>query len=221
MILKAANSLPQADHWIFICREEHIRDYNIDRLLHSEYPGSKIIAVDYLTEGQASTCLLAESYVNEDEPLLIGACDNGATWNKEKYRDLMKDGDMDAIIWTFRNNITVQRNPHMYGWVIVDDKNNAIKVSCKAPVSGNPVNDHAIVGTFYFKKAKFFMNAAKNMIEKKRRVNNEFYVDELMNELMENSLKVKVFEVDKYIGWGTPDDFRTYCYWEGYFKKTL
>ena len=30
--------------------------------------------------------------------------------------------------------------------------------------------------------------------------------------------KVKVFEIDKYIGWGTPNDLRVYEYWEGYFK---
>ena len=31
MVVRAANSLPDADHWIFICREEHIQDHGIDK----------------------------------------------------------------------------------------------------------------------------------------------------------------------------------------------
>ena len=31
MIVKAANSLPVADHWIFICRKGHVLKYEIDK----------------------------------------------------------------------------------------------------------------------------------------------------------------------------------------------
>ena len=43
----------------------------------------------------------------------------------------------------------------MYGWVKVDDKENAIGVSVKVPISNNPFEEHAIVGTFWFKKVDF------------------------------------------------------------------
>ena len=32
-------------------------------------------------------------------------------------------------------------------------------------------------------------------------------------------LKVKVFEVENYICWGTPDDYETYLYWQNFFDK--
>ena len=63
------------------------------------------------------------------------------------------------------------------------------------------------------------MIIAEKMIAKNRRINNEFYVDECINELIEIGLKVKVFEVDKYICWGTPNDLRTYEYWQGFHKS--
>lgn len=218
MVIQAVMSLPAADRWIFICREEHIKNYRIDKILKESFPSCKIIAIDYLTEGQVKTCLLAEPHLQE-ESLLIGACDNGMEWDKKRYKSLISVENVDALIWTFRNNVTVKRNPEMYGWVSVDVDNNASKVFCKVPISNNPVNDHAIVGTFYFRKASYFFDAAREMIAKNRRINNEFYVDEAMNGLIEKGLKVKVFEIDKYICWGTPNDLRTYQYWESYFKN--
>jgi len=221
MIVQAARSLPKADRWIFVCRQEHVNVYHVDKLLKEYFLDSEIISIDYLTEGQASTCLLAEPTLIKDDPLLIGPCDNGMTWNEDKYNALVSSNEIDALIWTFRNNVTVKRNPKMYGWVELDDKGDVQRVSCKIPISNNPVSDHAIIGAFYFKKALYFIDAAKLMISKNRRINNEFYVDEVMNELIASGLRVKVFEIDKYICWGTPNDLRTYQYWESYFKKTL
>ena len=218
MILQAIRSLPEADKWIFVCRAQHIDNFSIDKVLYGQIPNSEIIKIDYLTQGQASTCMLAENFIDQKEPLLIGPCDNGMTWDKEKYERLVSS-EFDAIIWTFRNNATVKRNPKMYGWVTVDNENNALGVSCKVPISDYTVNDHAIVGTFYFKKGEYFFNAVKQMVKKNRRINNEFYVDVAMNELIEQGMKVKVFEIDKYICWGTPNDLRTYQYWESYFRK--
>lgn len=217
MIVEACNSLPQAEEWIFVCRQEHLSQSNLEEILKTTYPNSKIISINYLTEGQATTCTLANSYIDDESSLLIGPCDNGMTWNSERYEALTSDPKVDALIWTFRNNSTVKRNPKMYGWVVTNgDK--AQKVSCKIPVSENPIQDHAIVGTFWFRKASYFKKAYETMYAKNRRINNEFYVDELMNELIEDGLNVKVFEIDKYICFGTPSDLRTYNYWKDFFK---
>ena len=44
------------------------------------------------------------------------------------------------------------------------------------------------------------------MIRAKRRIRNEFYVDELMNVAIESGARVGVHEVDRYVGFGTPAD---------------
>ena len=51
------------------------------------------------------------------------------------------------------------------------------------------------------------------------RTNNEFYVDDVLNQNIKNGLMVKVFEVYNYICWGTPNDYKTYNYWKDYFDK--
>jgi dTDP-glucose pyrophosphorylase len=219
MIIRAAQDLPNADEWVFICRTEHIKNYPLNEIIEKKYPGCKIIDIDYLTEGQASTCLLGEKYIDKNNPLLIGACDNGIIYNKEKFNQLIKDEKIDVVVFSFRNNVTVERNPKSYGWIKTDNNNNIIKMSVKVPISDNPKNDHAVVGTFWFRKGKNFIDAAKDMMKKNIRINNEFYVDECINNASQMGLRAKVFEVDKYICWGSPNDLRTYNYWKEYFKN--
>ena len=56
-------------------------------------------------------------------------------------------------------------------------------------------------------------------ITRKIRTNNEFYVDDVLNQNIKSGLNVKVFEVDNYICWGTPDDYKVYNYWKEHFQK--
>jgi len=57
--------------------------------------------------------------------------------------------------------------------------------------------------------------------EKNIRTNGEFYVDNLLNPLIQKGYKVKVFEVKNYLCWGTPNDYKTYNYWSEYFNKSI
>jgi dTDP-glucose pyrophosphorylase len=219
MIIQAIESLPKAQKQVLVCRSEHLTEAKIDQVIQKDYPNAHFVSINYLTQGQAETCLLAEAKIPQDEPLMIGACDHGHHWNQEKFNELINDHSIDAVIWTFRNYAPVERNPQMYGWVKVDHNNQVIEVSCKKAISHHPSHDHAITGAFWFRKAKQFFKYTKQMIEKNIRINNEFYVDVVFNEMVEAGLKVKVFEVDKYLCWGTPADLKTYQYWEKYFAK--
>lgn len=219
MIIQAANSLPEPDKWIFMCRTEHVDEWGIDGILRSRFENAEVMTVDEHTEGQAYTCKLAAPRLDLDDSLMIGACDNGMLFDREKANTLMSDPSVDALIWTFRDNVTTKRNPTAYGWVRTEG-DRALEVSCKAPISDTPMQDHAIVGAFYFRTGQMFMDAVETQVERDRRVNGEFYVDITMNELIEAGLNVRVFEIEKYVCWGTPNDLRTYEYWESYFGET-
>jgi dTDP-glucose pyrophosphorylase len=218
VVIAAANSLPAAEEYIFICLEEHLKKHHIDQTIKEYFPKAIIVPIDHVTEGQTSTCVLAEKYIDPESELTIGACDNGMTYDQAAYNKVIKDAKTDAIIWTFRNNPNVLRHPEHWGWVSADKNNSVRKVTVKVPVSEKPIQDHAVVGCFSFKKARYFFDMAKKMIADNRRINNEFYNDECMNVLIENGLRVKVFEIDTYLGWGTPADLKTYEYWNSFFK---
>jgi bifunctional N-acetylglucosamine-1-phosphate-uridyltransferase/glucosamine-1-phosphate-acetyltransferase GlmU-like protein len=71
----------------------------------------------------------------------------------------------------------------------------------------------------FFRKGKYFIDGFQKNIQDNIRTNGEFYVDDVLNQNIKDGLKVKVFEVENYICWGTPNDYKTYNYWKEYFKK--
>lgn len=89
----------------------------------------------------------------------------------------------EVIIFTFRHNEAVLAKPQAYGWIKAQDTR-ATGVSIKVPISQTPMEDHAVVGTFWFRRGSDFVAAADQMIAADDRINGEFYVDQVMDYLI-------------------------------------
>ena len=80
-----------------------------------------------------------------------------------------------------------------------------------------------IIGTFWFKKAKYFYESVRMMMESNDRRNNEFYVDQVMKYILQSGLRLKVLEVDQFHCWGTPRELEQYektvSYWREFLEK--
>ena len=221
MVIQAVDCLPKIKNKIFICLKSHIDNYNIGDVLKNYYGNTKIVEINKTTEGQACTCEIGieETKLDLEKPILISACDNGVYYSHEKFENLMSDEKNDIIVWSFRNNQTSKINPNMYAWLDVDNNDNIKHVSCKKFIYDDPLKTHAIIGTMYFKKAKYFLDGLNKNYKENIRTNGEFYVDDVLNQNIRDGLVVKVFEVDNYICWGTPNDYLTYLYWRDFFDK--
>jgi NDP-sugar pyrophosphorylase family protein len=219
MAIQAVSSVPSADQNIFVCQRDHLKRYPLSKELLESDARTAIVALDKTTEGQAITCLIGLENQDTEQPLLITACDHGVIYDSDKYDQLMADPTTDVIVWTFRHHPSSRQNPEMYGWVESNSEGDAIGVSVKKAISPNPFEDHAIVGTFTFKSGTDFVNTAKELISREERVNGEFYVDSCIGVAISLGLKVKVMEVDHYICWGTPNDLKTFEYWQSFFHK--
>ena len=221
MVVRAVQSLPKMDRHIFVCRTEHLQESDLENVLtHSFGIQTRLIDINYLTEGQASTCLLARDLLQADQPLMIGACDNGMVWNEQAFADVIADESVDAVAWTFRNYPGAVHNPQMYGWVRTREHGDIESVSVKKPISDQPAADPGIVGAFWFRRADLFLHATEKMITDNLRINNEFYVDAVFNTLNTLGCRARVFDIDRYLCWGTPNDLRTWEYWQGYSTRT-
>ena len=148
---------------------------------------------------------------------MISACDNGVVYNSEKYRELIEDDSNDVIVWSFRSNQASKRNPNAYAWLEVDENDLIKHVSCKKFIYGDPLKTHAIIGTMFFRKARYFIEGLRENYKDSITTNGEYYVDDVLNQNIKSGLKVKVFESENYICWGTPDDYQTYEYWKEHF----
>ncbi|MEK3717810.1 NTP transferase domain-containing protein [Paenibacillus sp. FSL R7-0333] len=219
MIIQATESLPKTEKQVFLCQKAHLDSYPLEKEIKKVYPESTIVVLDSFTEGQACTCEIGLEYINPDDSLLIGACDNGMLWDIVKYQNLINDPDVDVIVFSFKNHVSSERYPQMYGWIDIEEDNTIKRISVKQQISEDPFNDHAVVGSFYFKTAKIFEESLKKLYSKNIRINNEFYVDSLINESIGLGYVAKVFELEQYVGWGTPNDLHSYEYWQSFFHK--
>jgi NDP-sugar pyrophosphorylase family protein len=219
MVERSLDSFPPARNWIALCRTEHIQDPGLVASVRGSDRNAEIVPVLELTEGQACTCLLARDHLDPEQPLFIGPCDSAMVYSETQYLELTDVPEVDCLVWTFRNHSHANRNPTHYGWIRTDSLGNVQGVSCKTPVSDDVRFDPGVTGAFWFRKARFFLEAADALIAQDRRINNEFYVDSAIDVLVEQGRKARVFDIKHYICFGTPDDVKTYEYWFAFFSK--
>lgn len=211
MISQVMRRLPKADETVFIVREEHRNKFAIEEIIKNENPSARIIGLSETTDGQATTCLIGLEGVPDNEEIFISACDNSFLFDEAKFAELKARPDVDCIVWTFTKDELLTAKPTAWGWVkLADDGETINDMSVKVPVSDNPFNDHAVVATFWFRRAGDFRAAYAKMIEENYRINNEFYVDSMPIFMQKIGKKSVIFPVDLYVSWGKPADLHLY-----------
>jgi len=220
MVVQAVKCLPPAEKSVFVCLEEHLKAFPLESTLQSAVPNCHVLGIPSVTEGQACTCEIGiqSNSLSPETPLLISACDNGAFYDVDRFYSMIDNPMIDVIVFSFTNNPTSKLYPNMYAWLKVDDEQNIVDVSIKKPFSDYSAT-HCIIGTMFFRKTSLFLEGLKSIYETNFRTNGEFYVDNLLIPLIQKGYSVKVFEVDHYLCWGTPNDYKTYLYWDEYFRS--
>ena len=66
----------------------------------------------------------------------------------------------------------------------------------------NPISDSKPRGNFLTR----LWSVQEKMIEEEKKVNNEYYVCPVYNEAIEDGKKIKIFDIPRMWGLGTPED---------------
>jgi hypothetical protein len=170
-------------------------------------------------KGQACSTAKILKNVPENISLLITSCDNGIIFDHKKFINLISNSKIDIVVFSYTNNFANIYNPEIYSWLKLKKNNSIGKVYVKKFIFKNPLKEMAIVGTFYFKNKNIFLNAFKSLLKNKHTTNNEYYIDDLINESIKLNYKVKNFTVDNYVCWGTPNDLSVFQYFQKIFSS--
>jgi dTDP-glucose pyrophosphorylase len=195
MIQVVVDNLNIEAHFIFLVQKEHYEKYNLKHLLNLIAPGCDVVQVDGITQGAACSTLLAKEYINNDEPLLMANSDQFVEWNSNEVMYAWSADSIDGGILTFKAT-----HPK-WSFAKVDSDGFVSEVAEK-----NPISDNATVGVYYWKKGSDYVRYAEQMIEKDIRTNNEFYVCPVFNEAISDGKKIRIKEINKMWGLGTPED---------------
>ncbi len=158
-------------------------------------PEAVNVNVNGLTEGAACTVLLAKEHINNDNPLIVVNSDNLVSFDFVNMIRTAKQKNADGVILTFTSN-----NAN-YSFAKLDDNGYVSEVAEK-----NPISDKATAGVYYWRHGRDFVKYAEQMIANNTRVNNEFYVCPIYNEMIADQKKIICLEAKSFISLGTPDD---------------
>lgn len=220
MVLQAAHDLPPAKRHAFVLRADMPGHDAIAETLAATFPAAQVTTIPGVTEGQACTALIGLEALGDqaEGPITFGACDNGALYDQQAFRALAAEPDTDIIVWGARGHANAARKPQMFGWIDAGADGVIRRISVKVPLEA-PDSDPIVIGTFTFRRAMDFRRSLDRLMARDGRVNGEFYIDALINDAIDMGLTCTLFDVSSYLSWGTPNDLRTFEYWQSCFHK--
>lgn len=192
------NVTPTEASVTILLRKEHL-DAHPKVAYKLQENGYNIRPVSRLTEGTASTVLLARRAFDNDQPMMVANSDQLVDFDVNDFID-------DCIVRKLDGSILVFRDPTMdpkWSFAKVNETGLVLEVAEKQPIS-----DLATVGIYLFAKGKDFVGAALDMIVANDRVNHEFYTCPVYNYMIRNGARIGVYEVpmSSMAGLGTPND---------------
>lgn len=201
MIQVVVENLHFDAEYIFLVRKQHLDKYSglkttLNRITNGRY---KIVEVDGLTEGAACTALLAKEFIDTEEDLLIANSDQVIQYSSENFNLMKSFCHVDGIVFSFH-----AVHPK---WSFIKTNSDGIVTEV---AEKNPISDIATCGVYWYKKGCDFVKSAEHMIGKNIRVNNEFYIAPVYNEMIHDGAKIVPFFVHRMWGIGTPEDLDFY-----------
>lgn len=198
--LVVQNLRPSQPHrFIFVCLQEHLDAYDLAARLRHWAPGCEVIALNAVTEGAACTVLTTREFIDNDDALMIANSDQWVDVSIDDYLGGMKRGGYDGYI------MTMWADDPKWSFVRFDAKGDPCEV-----VEKQVVSHEATVGIYNFRRGADYVSAADSMIRKDLRVNNEFYVAPVYNELLAAGKRVGLWNVGReaagMYGLGVPAD---------------
>lgn len=155
----------------------------------------KLIKTSKLTDGQASTVMLADGFVSDDEAICI--------YNIDTYVEkgsILKDqlsSDYSGFIHVFK------ADGDKWSFVKVNESNSVVEIAEKRRIS-----DLATIGFYYFSSWDLFKKCYCMEGNKVKLDMGEIYVAPLYMYLLNNNLKVGISDIssDRVHILGTPED---------------
>ena len=189
--------------FIFICLEEHIYKYGLGEKLREWSPGCEIVTINRVTEGAACTVLLASEFFNNKNPMMIANCDQFIDTNIDDFITIVEKDELDGLI------MTMDADDPKWSFVKLNEEGLVTELKEKEVIS-----NHATVGIYYFSEGSEFVSGANQMIANNERVNGEFYVAPVYNELIKKGKRIGTFSIGSdfngMYGLGTPKDLEKF-----------
>ncbi len=184
---------------VFVALEEHDRQFHITSTIQSIAGSeSEFVLLSEVTEGQLCTVLAAKQFFQDNEDILIAACDTLVMSQIDKdIRERPADCagiisvcDMPGDRWSFART---------------DETGSVIEVTEKVRISSN-----ASTGLYYFAQTNELVNIADQMLATKETTRGEYYVMPVYQKLIDSGRKVLLSQASGMWDMGNPESIKLF-----------
>lgn len=204
MYIKAISSLENIQikkEYIFVIRNELDQKHNLSKLIQQRLPDSKVVILPALTRGAAESALRAKDLVNPEAKLLIMDCD---LWFKStNFENLINNIHQEEI----HDGALLYFSSNKPRYSYLKLSNGLVSETAEKVV----ISEEAIIGAYFFSKAKYFMEAAQKLINQPLNKNiSEYYISLVYNILINDGKRIKAAKAENYHSFGTPEELDEY-----------
>lgn len=179
----------------FVVLREHVEKFGIDNEILKYYPQANINIIPEVLPGAVLTCMEGIKNLSDNQPVLFNDCDH--LFLCDKFYQFCKEGQFDTIDGGL---LTFNSNENKYSYVSYDENG-----SINGTVEKQAVSSDAICGAYYFKNRKTFSDAVGMYLHNCSY--KEFFVSGVYNILAEQGKAIQIFDTDKHIPFGTPEEY--------------
>lgn len=210
------NNLQIDANYIFIVREHLCRLHNFHKILQAIIPNCTIIQSEK-TEGNAGSILLAESFIDNDLPLIIINDNQWLNWDVETYiiDFLLKETALLQMI-TFVSN-----GSNRYKYIKPDQDNKTVLYTSL----DRQISEYALTEVYFWRHGKDFIRYTHKMTSRNQRILGEICTTLVANELFDeiNNGTAKKHSVihrpcDNYFIFQDPNDITVFENWYNEFQ---
>ncbi len=173
-------------HFIIVIKRADANKYHLDDIARLLRPGVEVVVAESETMGAACTCMLAVDKLDMEEPMLITGSDQILLVPPERIL-------ADFRCHGYDGGVAIFDDVHpRWSYVKLDEYDHVIEAAEKRPISRN-----AVAGFYYYRKARFFFEAAQDMIRKNASVNGSFFICPAFNEMILRQQVIGVYRIKK------------------------
>ena len=217
MIERVCRMFSSHDEFIFICNRDHLRAEPAYReILANIAPLTHIVDIPPHELGPVYSALAADEYMRDEEPVIITYCDFTMSWNYKRF--LQKAAMYEGAIPVFRGFHPASFGDTYYCYVRTNEELEMIELREKQPFTQDRTAEFASTGVYYLDSWGLFKQYAQEIMERGEKVAAEYYASLVFPPMVRDGKSVCVYEVEKFICWGTPADLEEYLFWSEYFQ---
>lgn len=220
IIQHVVNLFPGETKFTFICNQIHLETTNMREVLLNAAPAGEIVSIDLHTLGPVYTVSKIMDCIDDDEEVIVNYCDFSTYWDYEIFLSHTRDRDADGVVVCYKGF-----HPHMLGKTkyatLREEKQWMLEIKEKGSFTNDRMNEYISNGTYYFKKGSYVKKYFEKLMTDKISLNGEYYVSLIYNLLVDDGLKVSIYDIEHMLQWGEPYDFASYRYYSEYFNKII